>query len=224
MYDKIAYLRLRVARLEKLADLSPPLGTQDSCYSLERAKKNNASIVDLAFIKEILNDLKMEGKMEEGHTGLKDVSKKYRSKFYKLTYPKKVVEQTSSKPIGKGRRKTTPMITSFTLTAHAQFRMDHRGVTVDQVENVLRNWQLSNRQSIDKIKEKAYESEDHFNDYRELKHRSDEDEAKMREHYLNMSLSHKADGVFVGFVPKRDGSVVVKTVFNLRKPDEPFKC
>jgi len=44
----------------------------------------------------------------------------------------------------------------------------------------------------------------------------------MRKYNRGMEINHDFNGVFVGFVPQRDGSIDIKTVFNLKKEDKPY--
>ena len=143
MYEKIALLRLRIARLEKLADLSPGLGTQNNpCYVLERAKQNpRVKIDDLAWVKSKLDELKV--KNIDGVSALEDVPKEDRRRFYKMTYPDGMLwEKANESDIGKKRRKRKPFIKKFEILQHTQFRMDLRSIKVKQIDDALRHFQL----------------------------------------------------------------------------------
>ena len=170
-----------------------------------------------------------------GRRGLGDIPKRHKSKFYRLTYPRRIKEDVSLEPVGKGRKKTTINITGFTLSSHAQFRMDQRGVTVDDIEKVLRDWQRKWRKAnkAQELKEQAmkmkeehdalqehirlFESTLSYEGVREMY-------TKLREYNTGMEINHKFEGTFVGFVPQRDGTVDIKTVFNLRREDADFNC
>lgn len=143
MYDKIALLRLRIARLEKLADLSPGLGTQKNpCYVLERAKNNpRVKIDDLNWVKSKLDELEI--KTIDGVSALEDVAVEDRRRFYRMTYPGGMLwEMTNEKPIGKKKRRRAPFIKKFELLQHTQFRMDLRSIEVKQIDDALRTFQL----------------------------------------------------------------------------------
>lgn len=235
MYDKLAYLRLRIARLEKLSDLNPPLGSQNEpCYILERARNNGANIPEVNFVKEVLENLPMKNH-SSGRRGLGDIPRRDKRDFYRLTYPKRLKEDVSLEPVGRGRKKTTINITGFTLSSHAQFRMDQRGVNVDDIEMVLRDWQRKWRKAnkAQELKEQAMQMKEEHDALQKnirLFEKTLSSEgvremySKLKEYNTGMEINHKFDGTFVGFVPQRDGSVDIKTVFNLRKEDEKFNC
>lgn len=234
MYDKLAYLRLRVARLERLADLRPGLGTQDPCYILERAKKNKADISQVQYVKEVLEDLPLLTH-ESGRVGLGDIPSEERD-FYRLTYRTRQKEDVSSDPIpyGKGNKRLLPInITGFTLSQHAQFRMDLRGVTVQDIEEVLRHWQKVNRamgeaERLKGLAMKSREDHDKLKDQMSfLKKTLSGSEIrdlyqKLRDYKKGMEINHKYKGIFVGFVPQSDGTVDIKTVFNEKNSDQLF--
>tara|TARA_B000000557_G_scaffold263142_2_gene265333 strand:- start:550 stop:1275 length:726 start_codon:yes stop_codon:yes gene_type:complete len=236
MYDKIAYLRLRVARLERLADLRPGLGTQDPCYVLERAKKNKADIAQVQYVKDVLENLPIVNH-SSGRSGLADIPNSEREEWYGMTYPRRLKERVEKDTIewGKGKRKKRLKVNipHMTFSSHAQFRMDQRGVTVKQVEDVVMHWHkihrghgeaerlkeiaMQNREKHDEIKEQL----DYF--YRSLtraEYQKQKDD--MRSYNRGMEINHEYMGVFVGFVPQKDGSVDIKTVFNLNQQDQPY--
>ena len=236
MYDKIAYLRLRIARLERLADLRPGLGTQDPCYILERAKKNKADIAQVQYVKDVLENLPIVNH-SSGRSGLADIPNADREEWYGMTYPRRLKERVENDTIewGKGRRKRKLKVNipHMTFSSHAQFRMDLRGVSVKQVEDVVMHWHKIHRGhgEAERLKEVAMQNKamhdeikkqlDYF--YRTL---TVEDYQKqkddMRRYNRGMEINHEFNGVFVGFVPQKDGSVDIKTVFNLNKEDQPY--
>ena len=237
MYDKIAYLRLRVARLERLArDLSPGLGTQDPCYIIQRAVDNGADIPKARYVKDVLEDLGVVNH-SSGRSGLADIPTRERDEWYGMTYPKRLKERVENDTIewGKGKRKRRLKVNipHMTFSSHAQFRMDLRGVTIEQVEAVVMHWHkkhrghgeaerlkeiaMQNREKHDEIKEQL----DYF--YRALtREEYQKQKSDMRKYNRGMEINHEFGGVFVGFVPQKDGSVDIKTVFNLNKEDQPY--
>ena len=241
MYDKIAYLRLRVARLEKLArDLSPGLGTKDPCYIIQRARDNGADIPKAQYVKDVLEDLEIVTYGESGRSGLEDIPSSERNDWYGATYPRRLKDRVEGDEIayGKGGKKKLPVnIPHLTYSQHAQFRMDLRGVTMKQVEAVVKHWHTQNamvREGIrdyDKLKEIAMTNKEEHDairdnlDYLEGYLSPAEfrkQKADMKRYNRMMEINHKYMGVFVGFVPQRDGSIDIKTVFNLKKDDEPY--
>lgn len=236
MYDKIAYLRLRVARLERLADLKPGLGTKEPCYILERAKKNKADIEQVQYVKDVLENLPVVNH-SSGRSGLADIPNSEREEWYGMTYPRRLKERVENDTIewGKGKRKRRLKVNipHMTFSSHAQFRMDQRGVTVKQVEAVVMHWHKIHRGhgEAERLKEVAMQNKelhdeikqqlDYF--YRTLSR--DEfmkQKADMRRYNRGMEINHEFGGVFVGFVPQKDGSVDIKTVFNLNQQDQPY--
>jgi hypothetical protein len=238
MYDKIAYLRLRIARLERLADLNPGLGTQDPCFVLDRAKNNGADIAQVGYVKEVLEDLPFVNH-PSGRSGLADIPSSEREGWYGMTYPRRMKQRVENDTIewGKGKRKRRLKVNipHMTFSSHAQFRMDQRGVTVKQVEAAVMHWHkihrghgeaerlkeiaMQNREKHDEIKEQL----DYF--YRALtrdEYQKQKDD--MRKYNRGMEINHEFGGVFVGFVPQKDGSVDIKTVFNLSQKDQPYNC
>lgn len=220
----------------RVADLDPPLGSEaDPCFILERAKNNGASIAEVQYVKEVLEDLPLVDHEESGRRGLADIPRSDKNKFYRLTYKRRERERVNFEPItfGKKKRKMDVNITGFTLSKHAQFRMDLRGITVRQVEDVLRNWQKTHRVKAEELKQKAMKNrEDHdrllsdldaFGNMLSYEERMGQFEV-LREYHKGMEINHKFNNVFVGFVPQRDGTVDIKTVFNLKREDETFNC
>lgn len=137
MESRLKDLMLRVARLERQADLNPPLGSQPPCTSvMERAKSNGAGIDDLIWVKNTLNELPLYSS-PEGVKMLKDVKRRDSNRFYRMTYPRPLIEESSSTPI----KKRKPFIEAFEINAHTQFRMDLRGITVRHIDLALRDFQ-----------------------------------------------------------------------------------
>jgi len=241
MYDKLAYLRLRVARLERQADLTPGLGTRgDPCFILQRAKKNEADIIELKYVKDVLEDLNVVTHQDSGRKGLEDIADSDKNDWYGLTYPNRLRETVEGEEItyGKGNRKKIPVnIPHLTYSQHAQFRMDLRGVTMKQVEAVVKHWHTQNAivkeglRQYDLLKEQAMKNKEEHDEIRDnlkyLKKILSPDDFKkqvddMRAYNKGMEINHSYLGVFVGFVPQRDGGVDIKTVFNLKKSDKPY--
>ena len=237
MYDKLAYLRLRIARLERQADLTPGLGTQDPCIILERAKNNKADIDELRYVKDVLEDLNVVTHQDSNREGLEDISNRDRNDWYGLTYPRRLRERVEGEEIvyGKNNKKIPVNIPHITYSQHAQFRMDLRGVTMKQVEAVVKHWHTQNAlvvegmRDYDRLKEIAMTNKEKHDEIKanwewfertlsrdQLKKQMDD----MRRRNREMEINHKYMGVFVGFVPQRDGSVDIKTVFNLKKEDQ----
>jgi hypothetical protein len=237
MYDKIAYLRLRIARLERLADLRPfGLGQQGPCSVLDRAKNNGADIAQVVYVKDVLENLPVVNH-SSGRSGLADIPNAEREEWYGMTYPKRLKERVENDTIewGKGKRKRRLKVNipHMTFSSHAQFRMDLRGVTVKQVEDVVMHWHKIHRGhgEAERLKEVAMQNKamhdeikqqlDYF--YRTLNvddYQKQKDD--MRRYNRGMEINHEFNGVFVGFVPQRDGSVDIKTVFNLNNEDQPY--
>ena len=148
MYDKLAYLRLRIARLEKLADLNPPLGSKDPCFILERAVNNGADIPKVRYVKDVLEGLP-KVQHPSGREGLADIPTRERNEWYGATYPNRLTEKVKSEDLqfgkGKRKRKLNVSIPHITYSRHAQFRMDLRGVTMEQVVAVVMHWHKQKR-------------------------------------------------------------------------------
>jgi hypothetical protein len=241
MYDKIAYLRLRIARLERLADLRPGLGTKDPCYIIQRAVNNRADIPKTRYVKDVLEDLDLVTYGASGRSGLEDIPSRDRDDWYGLTYPRRLKERVEGEEItyGKGGKKKLPVnIPHLTYSQHAQFRMDLRGVTVEQVEAVVKHWHTQQKRVVegmrdyDRLKEISMKNKDEHDLIRDnlnwLKNTLQPDEIEkmkndMRRLNREMEINHKYMGVFVGFVPQKDGSIDIKTVFDLKKSDQPYR-
>ena len=241
MRDKLNGLRLRIARLERQADLRPfGLGEQDDpCSILERAKNNNKDIDELRYVKEVLEDLRIV-QHDSGRSGLQDIPNSDRNDWYGMTYPNRLKERVEGEEIAygkKNRRKLPVNIPHLTYSQHAQFRMDLRGVTMKQVEAVVKHWHTQNAlvkegmRLYDQLKEVAMTNKEEHDAIRDnLKYlertlspadfKKQKDD--MRRLNREMEINHKYMGVFVGFVPQRDGSIDIKTVFNLKKSDKPY--
>ena len=191
----------------------------------------------MQYVKDVLEGLPLVNHEDSGRKGLKDIPHSDKKKFYGLTYKRRERERVNFEPIlygkGKKKRKLEVNIKGFTLSKHAQFRMDLRGVTVEQVEAVLRHWQKTHRVSAEKDKEKAMKNRemhdqlqsdlDQYGSMLSYEERSKQYDA-LDKYHKGMEINHKFGGVFVGFVPQRDGTVDIKTVFNLKREDEPFNC
>ena len=240
MYDKLNELRLRIARLERQADLNPGLGQQDDpCSILERAKNRGADIDELRYVKDVLEGLRIV-QHDSGRSGLEDIPNSDRDDWYGMTYPRRLKERVEGEEIayGKNKKRKLPVnIPHLTYSRHAQFRMDLRGVTVKQVEDVVKHWHTQNAvmregmRDYDRLKQIAMTNKEDHDAIREnlawfentlsrtdLKKQKDD----MRRLNREMEINHKYMGVFVGFVPQRDGSVDIKTVFHLNKKDESY--
>ena len=104
-----------------------------------------------------------------------------------------------------------------------------------QVEAVVKHWHTQNAlvvegmRDYDRLKEIAMTNKEKHDEIKanwewfertlsrdQLKKQMDD----MRRRNREMEINHKYMGVFVGFVPQRDGSVDIKTVFNLKKEDQ----
>lgn len=235
MYDKIASLRLRVARLERLADLTPGLGTQDPCSVLERAVNNGADIPKVRYVKDVLEGLPLV-QHESGREGLADIPTRERNEWYGATYPRRLNEKVKSEDLqyGKGKRKKLRVnIPHITYSRHAQFRMDLRGVTMEQVVAVVMHWHKQNQayNRSEELKEVAMQNKEKHDSIQEqldyfyrILSRADFNKQKsdMKKYNRGMEINHEFNGVFVGFVPQRSGSIDIKTVFNLKKEDQPY--
>ena len=226
--------------MNKRADLSPGLGSKDPCFILERAVNNGANIPKVRYVKEVLEDLDVVTHQESGRKGLKDIPKRDRNDWYRLTYPRRLKERVEGEEItyGKGGRKKLPVnIPHLTYSQHAQFRMDLRGVTVEQVEAVVKHWHTQQKKVVegirdyDRLKEIAMTNKEEHDSIRDnldwLENQLRPDEIKkmkddMRRLNREMEINHEYMGVFVGFVPQRDGSIDIKTVFDLKKEDKPY--
>ena len=240
MRDKIAHLRLRIARLERLADLRPfglGQGSNGPCSVLDRAKNNGADIEEVKYVKDVLEDLNVSTH-SSGRSGLEDIPKAEREEWYGMTYPRRLKERVEKDTIewGKGKRKRTLKVNvpHMTFSRHAQFRMDQRSVTVKQVEAVVMHWHKAHRGygEAERLKEIAMQNREMHD---EIKQQLDyfyktlsraeftKQKADMRRYNRGMEINHQFGGVFVGFVPQRDGSVDIKTVFNLNKADQPYR-
>lgn len=243
MYDKIAYLRLRVARLERLADLRPfglGQGSNGPCSILDRAKNNGADIPKIRYVKDVLENLDITTYGASGRSGLEDIPNSERNDWYGATYPRRLKERVEGEEIayGKKNRKKLPVnIPHLTYSQHAQFRMDLRGVTTKQVEAVVKHWHTKKAlveegiRQYDKLKEIAMVNKEKHDAIQEnldylqtILSPADfkKQKADMRKYNRGMEINHDYMGVFVGFVPQRDGSIDIKTVFNLKKSDEPY--
>ena len=242
MYDKLNELRLRIARLERQADLNPGLGTADDpCSVLQRAVNNGASIPKVRYVKDVLEDLPVVTHQESGRKGLKDIPRGERDDWYGLTYPRRLRETVEGEEIayGKGNKRKLPVnIPHLTYSRHAQFRMDLRGVTMKQVEAVVKHWHTQKRRVVegmadyDRLKETAMKNKEEHDLIRDnlewLENQLRPDEIKkmkddLRRLNREMEINHNYMGVFVGFVPQRDGSIDIKTVFHLKKSDKPYR-
>tara|TARA_A100001388_G_scaffold272599_1_gene253164 strand:- start:5272 stop:6009 length:738 start_codon:yes stop_codon:yes gene_type:complete len=239
MYDKLNELRVRVARLERQAgDLKPfGLGKQDDpCSILQRAKNNNKDIDELRYVKDVLEGLPIV-QHDSGRSGLADIPNRDRDDWYGMTYPRRLKKRILSDEVtwGKGKRKKTLKVNipHITYSRHAQFRMDLRGVTMDQVEDVVMHWHKKNRAygEAERLKEVALQNKEKHDSiqeqlnyfYRTLS-RADFQKQKddMRRYNRLMEINHDFNNIFVGFVPQSDGSIDIKTVFHLKKSDKPF--
>ena len=193
MNNKLRELQIRLARLEKQADLNPPLGTKEPCYVVERARR--ADIPQRQKIKEILRGLKRVN--HDGVSMLKDIPRSEGSFFYRLTYPKLLVERASDQPLSKKGRK--PLITAFELNNHTQWRMDIRGITVRDIELVLRDYQKPGDSK--KKLEYAAENEKKWKEYQGL---VDTNELDLL--YADKKICHekkiKGRTLVVCFIPK----------------------
>ena len=240
MYDKISYLRLRIARLERLADLKPGLGTKDPCVILERAVNNGVDIPSVKYVKKVLEGLNVVTHQDSGRKGLEDIPDIDRNDWYGKTYPYRLKEKVEGEVItyGKKNKKKIPVnIPHLTYSQHAQFRMDLRGVTMEQVEAVVKHWHTRNAvveegmRLYDRKKEVAMKNKEEHDALRDnLKYLQtilspadfQKQKADMRKFNRGMEINHDYLGVFVGFVPQRDGSIDIKTVFDLNKEDSPY--
>ena len=222
MYDKIAYLRLRIARLEKLADLNPPLGSNpEPCEAvIERAQNNRADIEEVRYITNMLEDLPVV--QNSGVGMLKDVSSRDRKKFYSMTYPRPITEKSMDAKI----RKREPFIQGFQISGHTQFRMDVRGITVRHIDLALRDFQKRG-DSVSRLNfateaEGAWQEGNNWGvDRRELDARYGENKKIMHEAKVG------GKNLTVWFVPmKRKGGRVVsiKTVFWTGESDSKINC
>ena len=221
MYDKIAYLRLRIARLERLADLNPPLGSNDDpCEAvLQRAVNRGADIRGVSWIREQMNNLPVS--QSHGVGMLKDVGRD-RKKFYSMTYPRPLTERSSDTPI----KKRKPFIKAFQISGHTQFRMDVRGITVKHIDFALRDFQKRG-DSVGRM-DSATEAEGAWqegNDWGVDKRKLDEmyGEAKKVKHECKIG----GRNLTIWFIPmkRRGGQVVsIKTVFWSGESDPTLDC
>lgn len=137
-------LDAKISHLEKIADLNPPLGhSNDPCIVVDRAKKRTRDEESLQEIKNVLREMRLMQKGDYGALALTDLSDGRRMKdFYRNTYRKTITHECSPNIIGGGRKRTVPLITHIEISPHTQFRMDIRGITIEEVEKAIRNYQL----------------------------------------------------------------------------------
>lgn len=153
-------LDTKISHLEKIADLSPPLGSSsDPCIVVDRAKKRVRDEDGIQEIKNILKEMKLTQKGDTKTLALTDLDDNTRMyNFYRQTYYRPIIHVCKPDTIGSGRKKTDPLITHIEISPHTQFRMDVRGITVHQVEEALRNYQASSFSKRDEL-EKAFKAE-----------------------------------------------------------------
>ena len=222
MYDKINGLRLRIARLERLADLNPPLGSNPNpCGAvIDRAMNQGADIDEVMYVKDVLEDLPLV--QNSGVRMLKDVGGRNKKKFYSMTYPRPLTENSMDDKI----KKREPFIRGFQISSHTQFRMDVRGITVRHIDLALRDFQKRG-DSVRRL-DSATEAEGAWqegNDWGLNRVELDERYAEAKKIMHEAKVGGKV--LTVWFVPmkRRGGRVVsIKTVFWAGESDSKINC
>ena len=222
MQSKLNRLMLRVARLERQADLNPPLGSNpNSCVTLDRAKNNGADISELRWVKNTLNDLPL-APSSHGVQMLKDVSRRDSKNFYRMTYPRPLLEESDRTKI----KKREPYIEAFQISSHTQFRMDLRGVTVRHIDLALRDFQKRRDSSV-RIEQSAeaegawQEGREWGVDTRELDERYGEEKKIIHESKVQGRM------LTIVFIPmkRKNGKVVsIKTAWWSGSDDPELDC
>ena len=162
--------------VRRQADLSPPLGRDNPCDIITRAEKQLRDPLK----SRVINNL------EDG----RELSRDENSALYKT-----FIEQGPGGPITKMR-----------LSPHAQYRMDLRGIDVEELRDVLNRWV----KSVEKMKASQSRA------YMEM----------MQEFEATGRIKHKdpRTNIFVAFTPSGNGTADIITVMVKGKEDPVLRC